>query len=274
MKLSYLSIALLLCVVLVMGATPRKTQRSKADRQFPGNVQTGTEIDIVASDTSMAPASAGAWEMLTRQAFTLLPASDTLRVKSDSAVDSIYITLYGMRASDSANVQDVIRVTGKADTAFGSVKFLKGAFEAAVLDSLNVGTVAIYSKTGGTLTTILPGQRQTLAAVHFTGRTGSGVKYWSVEGDTLNGAEVELRFYPYWLDLMNNPSTASYVSLDKSRLRRNATLSPEAFHEFSPLQKEGAPIQLERLGALAIFGKGTVTTRIYNARMSVYDRTQ
>ena len=263
MRRGTLVIIVLLSALLGIGATPRKRERPTLDRQYPGSVKTGTDIHIVVQDT----ATTSSWDLDTRKVFTFMTTSDTLRIRSNSESDSAYITLYGMKASDSTNVFETLRLSG-ADTVFGTVKFLR--FEAAVSDTTLGGIVSIYSKTGGLLTIIdgSDASTQTSVALHYTGKFGSGLCRWFVEQDTINATNHELRFYPFYEDVQD--STAGYVVLDQTRLRG----LQERTHEFNPLRDLGAPLRLDRLGAVAVFSQGTVSTRIWNVEMDVYDRSQ
>lgn len=271
MKRIYLSIVLLLCVSLVMAATPRTSKRPVLDRKYPGDIQTGTEVEIIASDTSMAPASAVAWELLTRTDFTVMTAADTLRIKSDKNPDSSFVTLYGVKASDSTNIHENLRLSGK-DYVYSNFKWLW--FEVAVVDSVCSGTVGIYNTSNTTLTTILPTQRQNYTALHYTGKFGSGLKHWDAEVDSIGRVQLELRFYPYWGDLLNIQDASAYEVIDQTLARSGSGTVTERFHAFNPLKDEGAPVQLERMGVLGVFGKGTTNTKVYQVRMSIYDRTQ
>src|SRR3990167_6451440 len=125
---------------------------------------------IFASDTSLT----SSYKLVALTDFTQMSVRDTLRMISSSTADSANVTLYALRASDTTVVGKSYRLSG-TDTVFATVR--SWMFEGAAVDTESAGTIKILSKTGGTITTILPGHFQTYIAHHFTGWSGGGVYF-------------------------------------------------------------------------------------------------
>lgn len=174
---------------------------------------------IAAADTSIG----NTFKLLSLTIFAQMPRPDTLRIRSSNTGDSSNVTLYYVTTSDSSVYYQTLGVSGtdtvyaKPDTTYTSVGNTARAgiskyFMAAVADTEMTGTLSVYSKTGGLLTTILPGHLQTYTAHYFTQRWGSILDSWGVQADQNSPAmQIELRWYPDAKDALNTPETGFRV---------------------------------------------------------------
>ena len=182
-------------------------------------VQGAAGYYIAAADTNIG----STFKLLSLTAFTQMPRADTIRVRSNNAGDSANVTIYYVTTSDSSVYYQTLGVSGtdtvfaKPDTTYTAVKNAARAgiskyLMGAVADTEMAGTLTIYSKTGGLLTTILPGHLQTYTAHYFTQRWGSILDSWGVQADQNSPAmQIELRWYPDAKDALNTPETGFRV---------------------------------------------------------------
>ena len=216
---------------------------------------------IVASDTSLT----SSYKLVALTAFTQMSVRDTLRMISSSTADSANITLYALRASDTTVVGKSYRLSG-TDTVFATVR--SWMFEGAAVDTESAGTIKILSKTGGTITTILPGHLQTYVAHHFTGWNGCGIDGWGVDVDP-NGPAVQaqLRFYPDFADAKSTPETGFRV-LDERIIGGARVIQPQVSRQIVAANNDTSEtfsvIGLTRIGYFsATTSSGTSNTATY-----------
>lgn len=248
-----------LCVVGYLVAQPTQQKQNPTRQSLFG--APGISFHVVARDTNMN--ASGTFELLSRTAYTAMPRQDTLRIISSSTADSARITIYGVLNSDTSNTYETLRVSG-TDSVFGSKVFRH--IEAAYADTESAGTISIISKTGGLVTTILPGQLQTYTGLHFTGRNGSVIRRFSVEADTGGGpVRFELRFYPDFSDIGQSPETGNRTLSHKTL---NATAGAGAVRVY-----EGKDLDwfVTGGGAVAAFAAGSGSTKILNLEIDGFD---
>jgi len=175
---------------------------------------------IAGADTNIG----NSFKLVSLTAFTQMPRVDTLRIRSSSTADSSNVTLYYVTTADSSVVYQTLRVSG-TDTVFAKPDTIRATpsvalktgramyLQAAVADTEMAGTLSVYSKTGGLLTTILPGHLQTYTAHYFTQKyAGSVLDSWGVQVDQNSPAiQIELRWYPDFKDALNTPETGFRV---------------------------------------------------------------
>jgi len=152
-------------------------------------------------------------------------------------------------------------------------------FEKAVADSGSVGTVTIYSKTGGELAIIVPGQEQTYGAFHFFGKGGGGLANWGCAIDSSTtpftnvGVRFQLRLYNHHFDAINTPERG-YTVVDERTLTDNMS---GVRHLDIPLTMMDRAIFVPPASYAAIYAvstSGTVTTGRVSAYLSGYDKFQ
>ena len=243
----------------------QKTPPTMTHLSDPGGRQS---MHIQGSDSLLSPT---AWKVVSKTPFTQLARVDTLRFISSSTEDSCRLTVYGVQASDSANVKMTIRISGQ-DSVFGPKASNEGTakrfkyFAYAVLDTEAAGTIKILGKTSGVVTTIRPGFLQTEVVHHFTGRNGTEIRGWGAEADTTSPIEVELRFYPDFADSRETPETGKRILVHK--LLRTAAGDARAYEVHFP---SGSEWFVHGGGYLAVMDRGT-NSKILDAFLDVADK--
>ena len=248
-------------------ATPAPI-RLQYDRPMPADV---LSFRNVAKDTAIT----ASWKLVTYGTFTQMPRPDTLSIRSSDNGDSSWARLYFVMA-DTTLSSRLMRVSGQDTVRGGPVATY---FEKVVADSGSVGTVTVYSKTGGALAIIVPGQEQTYGAFHFFGKGGGGLANWGCAIDSSTtpftnvGVRFQLRLYNHHFDAINTPEMG-YTVVDERVLPYNIT---GVRHLDIPLTMMDRAIFVPPASYAAIYAastSGTVTAARVSAYLSGYDKLQ
>ena len=252
----------LLAIVAWPGVSVAIVEKTPASRMVFDSGPGRSSGWIVASDTSLT----SSYKLVALTGFTQMSVRDTLRMISSSGADSANITLYTLRASDTTVVGKSYRLSG-TDTVFATIR--SWMFEGAAVDTESAGTIKILSKTGGTITTILPGHLQTYVAQHFTGWNGCGIDGWGVDVDPNGPAvQVQLRFYPDFADAKATPETGFRV-LDERIIGGARVIRPQVSKQIVAANNDTSTeifstIGLTRIGYFSVTtSSGTSNTATY-----------
>ncbi len=267
--------ALVVALVLLMTAMLRAANTPAPDRLHYEQIPpTAISFHNAALDT----AGTVAYRPVVRGTFTQMTSLDSFRIRSSNTADSSWTRLYFLK-SDTTIGAVIVRQSGTDTVAVPTYQGLY--FEKMVADSAALGTVTVYSKTGGAIAIIVPGQEESYGAFHFFSKGGGGLTGWGCSIDTttssattnLNtGVRFQLRLYNRQIDAVNTPEQG-YKLIDERLLMDQPTAMRS---EDIPLElSNGWALSVPPAGYAVVYASsthGSITTTRIKAYIKGYDR--